>query len=131
MIKPHWILEEVVLAIHKILLSDHGGLSGLRDRALLDSSLNRPKQLYTYQNQATIYDLAASYCYGLAKNHPFVDGNKRIALTTAVVFLEHNQIDFAASEAETVIIIESLAAGNISEQNLSLWFEKQSQKDTT
>lgn len=119
---PHWILPEAVLSIHKMLLAEHGGLEGIRDNALLDSALSRPKQKYAYDENASLFDLAASYSFGLAKNHPFIDGNKRVALTVSAVFLEINGYSLNAPEPETVVIYEQLASGNISEDSLSVWF---------
>nr|WP_305910175.1 type II toxin-antitoxin system death-on-curing family toxin [Methylomarinum sp. Ch1-1]MDP4520228.1 type II toxin-antitoxin system death-on-curing family toxin [Methylomarinum sp. Ch1-1] len=97
---------------------------GSRDAALLESALNRPRQRFEYTNNPSIFDLAASYCYGLANNHPFIDGNKRIALTIAAMFLEINGYSFNAYEPEAVVIIEDLAAGNLTEESLSDWFSK-------
>ncbi|MCF6263055.1 MAG: type II toxin-antitoxin system death-on-curing family toxin, partial [Xanthomonadales bacterium] len=88
--EPSWILPDVVIAVHQMLLAEHGGALGIRDEALLESALNRPLRHFEYADESSIFDLAASYCYGLAKNHPFVDGNKRIALTVAAMFLEIN-----------------------------------------
>lgn len=125
--EPKWVLIEVALAVHQTLISDHGGLSGVRDRDLLDSALNRPHQLFSYGDSNSIPELAAAYCYGLARNHPFVDGNKRSALTLAGVFLEINEYRLIASEAEAVVIIEQLAAGNVEELDLAAWFTENSE----
>ena len=76
---PIWILPEVVTSVHQMLLAEHGGALGIRDAALLESALNRPRQQFEYANNPPIFDLTASYCYELANNHPFIDGNKRIA----------------------------------------------------
>ena len=76
--EPVWVLSEVVTAIHQELLAEHGGALGIRDEALLESALNRPRQHFEYADDPSIFDLASSYCYGLANNHPFIDGNKRI-----------------------------------------------------
>ena len=124
--EPNWILNEVVFSVHHMLLSEHGGGTGIRDQALLESALARPKQRFEYESESTFFELAASYSFGLAKNHPFVDGNKRIALAIGTIFLEINGISLNAPEPETVIIFEQLAAGNISEADLSNWFEKNS-----
>lgn len=122
--EPIWILPEVVTSVHQMLLAEHGGALGMRDTALLESALNRPRQRFEYANNPSIFDLAASYCCGLANNHPFIDGNKRIALTVAAIFLEINGYSFNASEPEAVVIIEDLAAGNLTEATLSDWFSK-------
>ncbi|MES9824457.1 MAG: type II toxin-antitoxin system death-on-curing family toxin [Candidatus Thiodiazotropha endolucinida] len=120
--EPVCVLHEVVIAVHQTLLAEHGGALGVRDETLLESALNRPRERFEYTDEPSIFDLAASYCYGLANNHPFVDGNKRIALTIAAMFLELNGYSFDAPEPNTVVIIEELAAGNISEKDLSSWF---------
>jgi death-on-curing protein len=120
--EPVWVLHEVVIAVHQSLLAEHGGAPGIRDETLLESALNRPRQRFEYSDEPSIFDLAASYCYGLANNHPFVDGNKRIALTIAALFLELNGYTFTAPEPNTVVIIEELAAGNLPEDDLSTWF---------
>ena len=122
--EPSWILPEVVTAVHQMLLSEHGGAVGIRDAALLESALNRPRRRFEYAINPSVFDLAASYCYGLANNHPFIDGNKRIALTIAAIFLEINGYTINAPEPETVVIIEDLAAGNLTEESLSEWFSK-------
>ena len=121
--EPVWILRDVVIAIHQMLLAEHGGLSGIRDETLLDSALTRPQQRFAYDDNFSLFKLAASYSHGLSKNHPFVDGNKRIALTVAAIFLELNGYNLDAPEAEAVVIFEKLAAGNLSEGDLATWFE--------
>jgi len=120
--EPVWVLPAVVSAVHQMLLSEHGGLPGLRDEALLDSALNRPKQRFRYDSQVSVVELGASYSYGLAMNHPFVDGNKRIALAVGAIFLELNGHVLDASEAEAVVIFQQLAAGDLTEEALAAWF---------
>lgn len=120
--EPKWILDDVVFCVHQMLLSEHGGSIGIRDKALLESALSRPKQRYEYERESTIFQLAASYSFGLAKNHPFIDGNKRIALAIGAIFLEINGFTLNAPEPETVIIFEQLASGNIKEAELANWF---------
>ena len=124
--EPIWVLPEIVLAIHRMLLAEHGGASGVRDDGLLDSALARPKQRFAYDSAVSLFELAASYSFGLAKNHPFVDGNKRIALTIAAVFLELNGFSLDAPEAEAVLMYEQLAAGEVDEDALARWFEDSS-----
>lgn len=121
MTEPVWVLPELVQAIHQTLLAEHGGLPGVRDKDLLGSALARPLQKATYKSAASIFDLAASYSYGLARNHPFTDGNKRIALTVAAVFLELNGYSLDATEAEAVLIYQQLAAGSLTEEELAAW----------
>lgn len=121
--QPVWVLRDVVIAVQQMLLAEHGGLSGIRDEALLDSALFRPQNLFTYTKPVSIFDLAASYSYGLALNHPFIDGNKRVALTVAVIFLELNGYTLNAEEADAVITFEHLASGQLTEQQLAFWFQ--------
>ena len=123
MTEPKWVLEEVVRAIHTMLLSEHGGATGIRDEAMLQSALSRPLQKFAYEPEVNHFDLAAAYSFGLAKNHPFVDGNKRVAFTVGVLFLEFNGYDFVATETDATITFESLAASTIEEKELSRWFE--------
>jgi death-on-curing protein len=123
MIEPLWVLRDLVVAVQKMLLAEHGGLSGIRDEALLDSALSRPQNLFAYSDTISIVDLAASYSYGLALNHPFIDGNKRLALTIAAIFLEINGYSLNATEAETVITFEHLASGQLTEKQLASWFK--------
>ena len=124
--EPVWVLPELVLAIHQTLLAEHGGLPGVRDQALLDSALARPQQRAAYDGETSIFDLAASYSFGLAQNHPFADGNKRIALTVAAVFLELNGFSLDAPEPETVLMYQQLSAGNITELELANWIRDSS-----
>ena len=124
--EPVWVLPELVLAVHQMLVAEHGGLPGIRDQSLLDSALARPQQKAAYESEASIFELAAAYSYGLARNHPFVDGNKRIALTIAAVFLELNGLTLNAPEAEAVIVYQQLAAGEIGENSLAEWLRDSS-----
>ena len=124
--EPVWVLPELVLTVHQVLLAEHGGLPGIREHALLDSSLARPQQKLIYENEVSIFELAASYSYGLAMNHPFIDGNKRISLTVAAVFLELNGYSLNSTEAEAVLIFQRLAAGNLSEPELANWIRDSS-----
>ena len=121
--EPTWTLNEIVIAVHQILLSEHGGSPGRRDTELLGSALAKPKQRLHYEASSTIFQLAASYSFGIAKNHPFIDGNKRVALTIGAIFLELNGYILDAPEPDAALIFESLAAGNISEEELAQWFE--------
>ena len=120
--EPIWVLTDVVLAVQQIVLAEHGGLPGIRDQNLLDSALSRPLHRFAYDTAVNIYELAASYAYGLAQNHPFIDGNKRIALSASAIFLELNGYSLNAPEAETVVVFEQLASGQISEAELAHWF---------
>ena len=126
MTDPVWVLPELVSAVHQMLLAEHGGLPGIRDKGLLESALARPQQKFAFEKNVSIFDLAAAYSYGLAGNHPFVDGNKRIALTIAAVFLELNDYSLDAPEAEAVVIYQQLAAGTLTEETLAEWFRDSS-----
>jgi len=118
--KIEWLLLPIVLAIHDEQLAEHGGSAGVRDIALLESALNRPVNKWNYES-AELPELAAAYAYGIARNHPFVDGNKRTALLTMYTFLGVNGVDFIVAEADAAAIILSLAAGEISEESLARW----------
>ena len=126
MTEPVWVLPELVLAVHQMLLAEHGGLPGVREQTLLDSALARPQQKLAYEDDISFFELAASYSYGLARNHPFIDGNKRISLTVAAVFLELNGYSLNATEAEAVLIFQRLAAGTLSESELANWIRDSS-----
>lgn len=108
---PEWILCDTVRALQERLLSEFGGLGGLRDEGLLDSALNRAPQLFNY-GKPTIGELSAAYTYGLVCNPPFIDGNKRIGFSAAIVFLEINGYEFIAEEAEAVLKILTLPHEN-------------------
>ena len=125
---PRWIPEAAIIAMHGELLAEHGGLSAPVNRDSLGSTLARPQQLDNYGNPPPdIFQLAASYGFGFAKNHCFKDGNKRISLVVIDVFLALNGYELNAEETNAVFTIESLAAGNISEENLSLWIKENAQ----
>ncbi|MBL4850688.1 MAG: type II toxin-antitoxin system death-on-curing family toxin [Gammaproteobacteria bacterium] len=124
--EPNWVLTKIVFSAHQMLLSEHGGGTGIRDKTLLESALARPKQRFEYEPGSTPFELAASYSFGLAKNHPFIDGNKRTSLAIGAIFLEINGIILNAKEPETVVVFEQLASDNISETGLSNWFESNS-----
>ncbi len=119
--EPVWVIPELALAVHQLLIAEHGGSPGVRDRALLDSALARPRQKASYERGSNILELAAAYSYRIARNHPFVDGNKRVALTVAAVFLELNGFTLDAPEAEAVVVYRQLAAGEIDEHRLADW----------
>jgi len=118
--KIEWLSVPIVLAIHDEQLVAHGGSGGVRDVALLESALNRPLNKWNYEN-AELPELAAAYAYGIARNHPFVDGNKRTSLLALYTFLGINGIDFVVPEADAAAIILSLAAGEVSEESLARW----------
>jgi death-on-curing protein len=115
-----WLSLQVVLAIHDEQLVAHGGSGGLRDAALLESALNRPPNKWNYEN-AELPELAAAYAYGIARNHPFVDGNKRTSFLALYTFLGINGVDFIVPEADAAAMILALAAGEVSEESLARW----------
>ena len=117
---PAWIRHETVLALHEQLLAEFGGASGLRDASLLESALARPQNLLAY-GKPSLFDLAAAYGYGLIKNHPFVDGNKRLGFAVTVLFLELNGCDFRGTEADATVQTMAVAAGEKSERAFSRW----------
>jgi death-on-curing protein len=118
--EPVWLPVELVVAIHESQLRRFGGPPGIRDFGALESALGRPRNRWAYE-EGDLATLAAAYAFGIARNHPFVDGNKRAALLSLVTFLGLNGIDFVASEAEAVVIIRDLAAGLVDESALARW----------
>lgn len=122
MTEPQWVFRETVLALQERLLAEFGGAAGLRDEGLFDSALARPENRFAYE-QAGIFDLAAAYAFGLVRNHPFIDGNKRIGFTVAVLFLELNGWTFVATEADAVIQTLALAASVLDEAEFSAWLK--------
>jgi death-on-curing protein len=117
---PTWVTYEQAIAIHSRQLRRFGGAPGLRDEGMLRSALERPFNKWQYE-KADLPELAAAYAFGLAKNHAFVDGNKRIAFMTLVVFLRRNGVRFSPNQAQATSIILSLAAGEVSEESLARW----------
>ena len=120
-----WLEPDELVAIHAELIAEFGGLPGLRDRALVESAAARPKHLASY-GQPTVFELAAAYAFGLARNHPFIDGNKRAALVAAFTFLELNGWEVGAEEAAAVLVFVDLAAGEVQETDLAAWLERNS-----
>ncbi|MDY6805670.1 MAG: type II toxin-antitoxin system death-on-curing family toxin [Cyanobacteriota bacterium] len=125
MSEPIWISETIALAIHENQIAEHGGRAGLRDENLLSASLARARHLYFY-GEPTIFELAAAYGYGLAKNHPFVDGNKRTAFVVLAAFLEVNGYSLEVPEMEVVGMMEGLSADRESQDSLARWLEANS-----
>lgn len=123
-----WIPETAILAIHSELLAEHGGLEGPVNEDMLGATLSRPQHLETYSNPTpSIFQLAASYGFGFAKNHCFRDGNKRIALAAIDVFLQLNGQELTSHETDAVFTIEALASGEISEDELAAWIAANAQ----
>jgi death-on-curing protein len=122
MTEPIWLTVELVIAIHETQLRRFGGPAGIRDQGALESALGRPQNKWAYES-ADLSTLAAAYAFGIARNHAFVDGNKRAALLALVTFLGLNDIAFRVDEAEAVVILRDLAAGAVSEEGLTRWIQ--------
>jgi len=117
---------EAALSAHLEQLAEHGGGEGVRDVGLLESAMDRPRNRAAYA-EPDAAELAASYAFGLARNHPFVDGNKRTALVVSLLFLAKNKLRLRASDAETLAMFLDLAAGEVTEDELSGWFRERIQ----
>jgi death-on-curing protein len=125
MTKIVWLLEDTVIAIHHRQIAEHGGSEGLRDEGLLSSALARAQNLLAYgQPLPDLAALAAAYAYGIARNHPFVDGNKRTALVATRTFLLLNGVDLDASQDEKYLTFLQLAHGTLTEEQLAEWIRK-------
>ena len=125
--EPIWLPLEVIFALHDRLLSRFGGAEGIRDRGMLESALGKPQQLLHY-GAPSIFELAASYAFGIVKNHPFIDGNKRTGFMAAYTFLGVNGHALIAPEEEAVIQTLGLASGAIGEKDYTAWLESGSEK---
>jgi death-on-curing protein len=125
--EPVWVLREVVFLAHEQSLARFGGSAGLRDEGLLDSALGKPVNLFAY-GQPTIFELAGSYAFGLVKNHPFIDGNKRAGFIVALTFLQINGWRLEASEVDATLRTLALAAGEMSEAAYADWLKANSKK---
>lgn len=117
-----WLRKEALTAIHAEQLAAHGGGAGVRDEGLLASALARPQNLAAY-GEPSVHELAASLAYGLARNHPFIDGNERAAFLCAYTFLGLNDVELYADEAEAAAIMIDLAAGEVSEEDFARWLD--------
>ena len=115
-----WLDAEVIVAIHESQLAEHGGRAGIRDAGLLESALGRPRNLAAY-GDPDAFDPAAAYGFGLARNHPFVDGNKRTAFVAVELFLDTNGYELYAGDAECVLTMLALAAGELDESQFAAW----------
>ncbi len=124
--EPKWLTVQLVQAIHTQAVAEFGGSHGVRDMGLLESARDRPRNLYAYGNDPTLFDLAAAYCTGIVKNHPFIDGNKRTGDLTARAFLFRNGYLFEPDEIDEVNMIVALAAGEIEEDVLARWISDNS-----
>ena len=121
--EPIWIQQRMVIDAHEESLVEHGGPSGIRDIGMLESALARPKNLFAYaETEPSLQRMAAAYAFGIAANHPFVDGNKRTALIASLVFLKLNGLLVTADKADRYLTFYGLAAGTVSEDELTDWF---------
>lgn len=127
MIEPLWVHEALVMALHDDQISSFGGSYGIRDQNLLSASLARPRHLFRYE-QPSIFDLGAAYGFAIAKNHPFVDGNRQTTLFTMAIFVELNGYEFKASEFDAVVVMEHLADGQADQDRIAQWLRKNSVK---
>ena len=122
--EPRWVSRVVVDAIQTDMLLTHGGMPGMRDENLLESTLARPKQRHVYEPTADLAALAAAYGFGLVRNHPYNDGNKRVAFVVMAVFLGLNGYELTASDTDVVTTIVALAAGEVDEEALAEWVRR-------
>lgn len=122
-IEPRWVGEPTALALHDRQLAEHGGPSGIRDTGMLGSALARAVNQWSY-GEDDLCALAAAYAFGLTRNHPFADGNKRTAWVTARLFLRKNGLSLSFEELDAIRTVERLAAGELSEDELADWFRQ-------
>ena len=120
MAEPVWLSRALVMAVHEEQLAEHGGAHGIREENLLESALAKPRNHFAY-GEPDIFELAASYASGLARNHPFIDGNKRTSFVASVLFLMLNGHEFSAPEAEVPPIWLAFAAGELNEPEIARW----------
>ena len=120
-----WLDKLLILAVHDEQLAEHGGRSGVRDDGLLESAMARPEHLAAY-GEPDVAELAASYGYGIARNHPFIDGNKRTAFVAALLFLAFNYYSLQALDADKVIVMLKVAAGELTEAEFATWIRNNS-----
>jgi death-on-curing protein len=122
--EPIWIEKAAILLAHAEALAEHGGLEGIRDDGLLESALARPKNLFAYENVNDLHRLAALYAIGIARNHPFLDGNKRAAFIAMALFLAANGLRLTADQVDATSTFLEVAAGKLSEVELATWIRK-------
>ena len=125
--EPIWLNREDCLAIHEMMLAQHGGLAGVRDEGLLEFALAKPQKLFVC-NSPTLPEMAASYAAGIILNHPFRDGNKRTGFMLAATFLELNGMEFTATEESVVEMTLALAAGKLKQAGYAKWLSENSNK---
>lgn len=127
--QPVWLRKDAVIAMHAACLHLHGGGTGMRDEGLLESALARPLHLFHYQ-EGDLWRLAAAYGVGIAKNHPFVDGNKRTAFLATTVFLERNGLQFVADPAHAAVFVLAIADGSLDEAGFAAWLRDNTKRTT-
>ena len=120
---PRWITVAIATAIHDEVIYEFGGLSGLRDQGLLESALDRPRNLLAREPRCSIFQLAATLCVGIAKNHSFTDGNKRTALLATRAFLYLNGEELEPKQDDEVMTLVAVADGSLNDQQLATWLE--------
>jgi death on curing protein len=126
--EPKWISSAIATAIHDEAIYEFGGLAGMRDAGLLESTLDRPRNLLACEPQASIYRLAAALCVGIGKNRPFNDGNKRTALLATRAFLYLNRQELEPSQTDEVATLVAVADGSLTEKDLASWLERNSRR---
>jgi len=120
---PRWLPKDLMLAVHDRQLAEHGGAAGVRDEGLLESALARPQNLFAY-GEGDAAALAAAYAFGIARNHPFIDGNKRTAYVACELFLMANGFQLTSSDEESLAMMLGLAAGEIGEAEFATWLRE-------
>jgi death-on-curing protein len=121
--EPRWLPKDLILAVHNRQLAEHGGGAGVRDEGLLESALARPQNLFAY-GESELAALAGAYAFGIAKNHPFIDGNKRTAFVACELFLAANGYDLATSDEECLAMMLGLASSEVSEAEFAAWLRE-------
>lgn len=121
--EPIWLNREDCLAIHEMMLAQHGGLAGVREQGLLESALSKPQHLFAYSSP-TLAEMAASYAAGVILNHPFLDGNKRTGFMLAATFLELNGLEFTATEESVIDMTLAVASGKLKQAGYAEWLSK-------
>ena len=124
--EPRWLGRLAIDEAHFRQIREHGGAHGVRDENALESALARPRQRWRYTSEARLADLAAAYAFGLIRDHPYVDGNKRIALVAMAAFLDRNGIELTASNGEALSAMLAVAAGDMAEGELAEWVDAHS-----
>jgi death-on-curing protein len=125
MTEPRWLDLRAVEEIHKQQIAEHGGIHGTRDRSLFESAMARPQNLFAY-GSPSIVEMAAAYAVGIAKNHGFLDGNKRTGFVAAVLFLELNGYSFEATEADAIAAMLAIAPSEMTEDQFAQWLAQNS-----